>query len=159
MGQIMITEHHEHMREKFLGDPCVQYYEAVYTACTLIPEKKFDPQSFCVRILSEGIKNLKDPDYKNYRYKFIARRDIFEDAIEEFRNMAHEANSITSDPDFTNSYLVIHAMRRNHAEAITLEKLFELLDLAIETGDWSIYTSFSYSIVSKINQAAKNNIA
>ena len=155
MGVLLIKKHHKHMRESFMGDPCIIHYESVYTACTLIPDKKYGPQNFEVRVLSEGVKNLKDPDYKNYRYKFIARRNIFEDAIEEFRKMAHEAETITTDPDFENAHLVAHAMRHGKAEEITIEKMFELLDLALETGDWSIYTSFSFSIVSKINQDKK----
>lgn len=159
MGVLLIKPHHKHMRDMFMNDPCIEFYERVYTACTIIPEKLFYPKKFEVHVLSEGVKNLQDPDYKNYRYKFISRRRLVEDAVEEFRKMANEAATISSDSDFQNAYLVVHAMKRNHAESITLKKMFELLDLALETGDWSIYSSFSFSIVTKINQPTEENIA
>ena len=154
MGRIIVGSHHVHMRKAFMHDLCVEHYERVYTACTIIPEKSINPESFRIEVLSEGLKNLQDPDYKNYRYKHISKRVIRdEDALDEFRKMANSISFIFSDPAFSNSYLVAHAMHNGVALPFDITDMLKLFEHATTTGDWKTYSSFSFSLVTRINQA------
>lgn len=150
-GQFDIKKHHQHVRGMFMHDPGIEHYERVYTACTIIPEKKRNPERFKLSILSEGLKNLQDPDYKNYRYKFISRRVYKEPSTGEFLLMAQEAKEIFSTPGFENSYLVAHAIQNGVAQRYNIDELLDLVKVATNSGDWETFTSFSFSIVSKIN--------
>ncbi|MBR3614834.1 MAG: hypothetical protein IKL55_06620 [Clostridia bacterium] len=151
MELVNLGEMHIHMREKFENDPCREHYEKVYTACAIHPNAKHNPSKFYITILSEAIRNLKDPDYKNYRYKFISRR-LYQDVNpEEFRGYAEKTMAIMAAPEYDGSYIAAHVMNRGVAIPYQLDELMQVFENALQTGDWSSSTGFSFSLVSNIH--------
>ena len=151
MELVYIGPMHKHMREKFENDPCRQHYEKVYTACSIHPDAKYNPSKLYMTVLSEAVRNLKDPDYKNYRYKFISRRLYELTSPEDFKECAQTTMSVMTEPGYESSYLVAHTINHGVAVSYQMEELLKEFEKAVQTGDWSSNTSFSFSIVSKIN--------
>ncbi len=141
---------HKHVREKFENDPRRQHYEKVYTACCITPNAKHNPSKFYLTVLSEAVRNLKDPDYKNYRYRFISKRFYKIANPEDFKEYVQTTMSVMNEPGYESSYIVAHAMKHGVAVSYQLEDLLKELETAIQTGDWSSNTSFSFSLVSNI---------
>lgn len=150
MEVVCLGSMHVHMREKFENDPCREHYEKVYTACTIHPDARNSPSKFYMTILSEAIRNLKDPDYKNYRYKFISRRFFTNVSPEKFKNHVENTLNIMSGPEYENSYLVANTIKHGVMVSYSLEELMKTFEEALQTGDWGDNTSFSFSIVSDL---------
>lgn len=151
MELVNLGEMHVHMREKFENDPCWQFYERVYTSCAIQPNATRNPSKFYISILSEAVKNLQDPDYKNYRYKFISRRFYANVVTDIFKEYAESMAAVMSQPEYEQSYIVAHTINHGVAVQYQLDELMKLFEKTVESGNWKENTSFSFSLVSCIH--------
>lgn len=150
MEVVCLGSMHVHMREKFENDPCRQHYEKVYTACSIHPDTAKNPVKFYMTILSEAVRNLQDPDYKNYRYKFISRRFSGGVSPEKFKEHLENVLNLMETPEFGKSYLVANTINHGVVVPCTLDSLMKEFEKSLQTGEWGGNTSFSFSIVSDI---------